>query len=190
MLLISEWGAVALTSTRTVTVNGPSALTVAGAITGNGFGLVKVGNGALILTGASTYTGPTTISAGTLNLDFSATGAPAANIINSASNGSSLVMASSTLLLTGSATVTNAQSFNGTTLKAGSSSTIDLVSNANRHDLSLALGSITRNLGATIDFTLPSGTPSATNGITTSSGSATAVLASNASSVRDCDEQK
>ena len=61
-------GAVTLSGgSRSVTVNG-SNLTVGGAIGdgGNAYGLTKAGTGTLILSGSQTYTGATTISAGTL----------------------------------------------------------------------------------------------------------------------------
>ena len=45
--------------------------------------------------------------------------------------------------------------------------------------LALNVGSITRNLGGTLVLTNPSGTPSATNGLQTTSGSAGALLTSN-----------
>ena len=60
---------IALGSTQTWTIaNDPAnPLTVTGAIGGSGFGLTKAGNGTLVLAGANTYSGLTTISAGTLS---------------------------------------------------------------------------------------------------------------------------
>ncbi len=63
-------GAVTLGSSRTVTVNGGT-LTVRGALgdSGSGYSLRKAGPGTLILGGASTYTGNTTVNGGTLQLN-------------------------------------------------------------------------------------------------------------------------
>ncbi len=64
-------GAVSLGSTagaRTVTVTA-NTLTVGGAISdGVATGLTKAGDGTLVLSGISTYTGPTTVTAGALNV--------------------------------------------------------------------------------------------------------------------------
>jgi autotransporter-associated beta strand protein len=60
-------GAVAMGSSRTVTVSAGN-LTVGGAISGSGFSLTKDGAGTLTLSGNNTYSGATTISAGTLQI--------------------------------------------------------------------------------------------------------------------------
>ena len=59
-----------LGSSRTVTVNGGT-LAVRGVISdsGSGYSLRKAGPGALLLAGISTYTGGTTVNAGTLILN-------------------------------------------------------------------------------------------------------------------------
>ena len=59
----------------------PSAMTFAGAIGGNGQ-LAKTGSGAFILTAAETYSGPTTVSAGTLQLNNGGTLNVASTIID------------------------------------------------------------------------------------------------------------
>ena len=59
-------GAVTMNATRTVTVNSNATLTVGGVVSGATFGLTKSGTGTLKLSGSSTYTGATTVSAGTL----------------------------------------------------------------------------------------------------------------------------
>jgi autotransporter-associated beta strand protein len=73
-------GAVALTSSRTVTVTGNSSangwswegatLTVGGAISdgGNGYSLTKAGSGTLLLSASNTFAGGVTLSAGTLSV--------------------------------------------------------------------------------------------------------------------------
>jgi autotransporter-associated beta strand protein len=58
-------GNVALGSATLTTGNDGTSTTFSGAIGGTG-GLTKVGGGAFTLTGASTYTGPTNVNAGTL----------------------------------------------------------------------------------------------------------------------------
>ncbi len=66
-------GVVTLGGNRTVTTNA-STLTVGGAVGdgSNGFGLTKAGAGTLVFSGANTYTGGTTISAGTLTVNSGA----------------------------------------------------------------------------------------------------------------------
>ena len=63
-------GAVTLTANRQITTSGAtSILIVGGAISGSGFSLTKAGLGTMTLSGASTYSGGTTLSAGTLNIN-------------------------------------------------------------------------------------------------------------------------
>ena len=59
-----------MSASRQVTVNG-GILTIGGIISGNTFSLTKLGAGALTLSGANTYTGGATLSAGTLNINNS-----------------------------------------------------------------------------------------------------------------------
>ena len=61
-------GAVALGASCTVTVSG-GILGVGGIISGSGYSLTKAGAGTLTLRGANNYTGGTTLSAGTLNIN-------------------------------------------------------------------------------------------------------------------------
>ena len=148
-------GATVLTLSGTNT----NANTISGII-GNGsattMAITKSGVGTWKLTGANTYTGATTINAGTLNLDFSAAGAPASGIINNgavsnATANSALVLGGGTLLLTGKSATTSAQYFANTTLSANSGSTITLTQNG-ATSLTASLGAITRNAGSTFGF--------------------------------------
>jgi autotransporter-associated beta strand protein len=127
--------------------------------------------GFLTLTGTNSYSGATTVAGGTLKLDFSVSGAPTSNIINNVSNGSALVLNTGTLSLVQKASTSNSQQFNGLTVNAGQSSVV--LTGATGNTLVLNLGTITDNVGGVVDFTLPSGSQSSTNGITTSNGNDT-----------------
>lgn len=54
---------------RTLQVANTALTTISGVISGNGFGLIKTGNGTLALSNTETYTGPTAISNGTLRVN-------------------------------------------------------------------------------------------------------------------------
>lgn len=130
-----------------------------------GMTLNKSGAGTQSLSGASTFTGTTTLSAGTLKLDFSAAGAASSNIL---SPSSALIMSGGTLTLQGKASTSNSQQLNGLTVAAGISASIQLHADPSGNPLVLDLGAITRNAGSRVDFTLPTGAQNASNGITTS----------------------
>jgi len=77
-------GAATLTGNRVITSNGAGTLTFSGAIgdSGSGYSLTKNGSGGLTLSGANTYTGGTTLNAGTLNINtigVAATSGPLGN---------------------------------------------------------------------------------------------------------------
>ncbi len=148
-------GAVTLAgsgSARTVTVAN-STLVVGGAIGGTGYGLTKAGAGTLQLTGASTYDGTTTVNGGTLQLAFSGTGAPTDNILNATANSSDLKLGGGTITLTGKASTTNSQRFNGVTVNAGASQFTQTIGTSGT--VNSTLGTVTRNSGGTLNFTLP-----------------------------------
>jgi len=57
---------IALTKSEKLNIGGTTIITVAGAISGSTFGITKSGTGTLILSGANSYLGTTTVSAGVL----------------------------------------------------------------------------------------------------------------------------
>lgn len=105
-------------------------LTVNGTIGGEGLTLTKTGGGTLVLNGQNTYGGPTTVSAGTLQIgDGTRTGSTAGEFINNATlifspasggkvfannisgTGSVVKVASGTLILGGATSATSTGSF-------------------------------------------------------------------------------
>ena len=134
-----------------LTLNATSgSTTYAGSITGSG-NVTKLGASSLTLSGANSYTGTTTVGGGTLTLGFTAAGAPASNIINSAST---LVMSGGTLAMNGKAGTGNSQSFNGLNITAGSNK-IAATAGAGG-TLTLSLGAINQT-GGVADFDYNSG---------------------------------
>lgn len=144
------------------------------AISGTG-SLTQTGTGTTTLSAANTYTGVTSVNRGTLKLDFTAAGAPTTNIINNGANSSALTLAHGTLNLTGLANAANSQRFNNLTLNAGASA-IQLNADVTANPLLLTLGTITRNTGGTLNFTLPIGTQDAANGATTTTLNTNGIL--------------
>ncbi|KAF1707528.1 hypothetical protein CSC71_12975 [Pseudoxanthomonas sangjuensis] len=120
----------------------------AGSITGSG-GLTKLGASTQTLTGASTYTGDTTIGGGTLNLNFSGAGGPTSDIISSAST---LNMDGGILNVIGAAGEDNTQSFDGLYVTGGNN-TIG-TSSGTGGSMTVNLGAITRT-GGLMNFNLP-----------------------------------
>src|SRR5262249_43329754 len=120
----------------------------------------------------------TTLSGGTLNLNFNTSGSPASNVINASSP---LVLGGGALALnstTSTTTTADVQTFANTTLSGGSSLQLTANNQPNsgpRNSIALNLGAITRTTG-TIDVVNPAGTLSATNGVLTSSGTASSLL--------------
>ncbi|MBZ9873246.1 autotransporter-associated beta strand repeat-containing protein, partial [Mesorhizobium sp. BR1-1-9] len=140
--LAGTGGTVALGSGN-LTVSPASGTTVfAGSITGSG-GYTKLGAGTQRLTGQNTYTGATTVGGGTLALDFTAAGAPASNIISSAST---LNMAGGALTVNGSSGQT--QGFAATNITAGGNT----ITGAGT--VTVNLGAINRT-GGIVNFVLP-----------------------------------
>ncbi|MGN7726536.1 autotransporter-associated beta strand repeat-containing protein [Luteimonas sp. 22616] len=149
-------GSIALGS-ATLTVNATTAQNYAGSIVGSG-GLTKSGAGTLTLTGASTYSGATTINGGRLALDFTGAGGPANDILSASSP---LVLSGGALDVLGAAGENNSQAFNGLTVNAGSNTVRAIAGTGGSVDLSL--GAITR-AGGLVNFVLPTaGAISTTN---------------------------
>jgi autotransporter-associated beta strand protein len=119
---------------------------------GGGTGLTAEGSGSLTLSTANTYSGPTTVSNGTLTLDFTQPAAPAANIISPAS---ALTLGNATINVLGSAAASSSQTFASTTLAAGNA----LIQFGNNNP-ALALGPITVAKGATVVIPVTGGTVS------------------------------
>ncbi len=133
-------------------------------------GLSKIGLGSLVLSGATnSFTGGTTVNAGSLALDFSVTNSPATNLIPVAN---SLTLGGGTLQIVGSSGIVNTQAFASMAFTAGNSTIIAApVSGANNPTLALgSLASVPQ--GVTVRFSGPatingSGNVAATATITT-----------------------
>jgi len=133
---------------------------IADAFLSGSTGLMKLGTGTLNLNGSAvnTYTGPTTVSAGTLAENFNNLATPT-NLINSAST---LTLAGGTLTLGGTAHGAPTQTFAGLTLSAGNSVL------TGSGDATVNLGAITYTVGS--DLVLNG--PTYNNAPTTASGQA------------------
>ncbi|MHA3775160.1 beta strand repeat-containing protein [Verrucomicrobiota bacterium sgz303538] len=158
---------------RTLTANG-----VVGDL-GGFIGLIKTGTGTLTLTKANTYTGATTVNAGTLLLDFSATGAPVPDIVSSIS---ALQLGGGRLTLIGANGVANTQAFASTIFTPGTS-VISVVPASGPTLPTLALNALTFQHGGAVRFEGPATTdgtnPVAATGIittTTAGGGTTGLL--------------
>ena len=145
-------GAVNLTGTRTVTVTA-NALTVGGTITNTG-GITKAGAGTLVLNGANTYSGTTTVNAGTLSLGN--TNALQNSLLDTGTSGSQVV----TFDVAGNNT------YNVGGLQGGDA---------------LAIGANTLSVGAGGGSTTYSGAISGTGGALTKVGAGTLTLSTNSS---------
>jgi autotransporter-associated beta strand protein len=161
---------------RSLTIGGSGDTVITGTVANGGAGAngLVIWGGNVTLTQANTYTGATTLSAGTLVLDFSAAGAPASNIINS---GNSLVMSAGGINLKGAGgSATNSQSVVMT--NAAGLSQIAVNNNGSTGTTTLALtptGLGSRTAGATINIDLSQGLGGNANGnaITTTAAAAT-----------------
>ena len=129
----------------------------------------------------------------TLNLNFAAVGAPATNLfsptatltLGGSANG---VVGGGSLTLAGAAAGTNSETFVSTLVDGGASYVAAPLGTSTA--VALNLGTLTRNPAGTLDITVPTGTPSASNGVTianpgtggtllTSNGTAYAIVGGN-----------
>jgi autotransporter-associated beta strand protein len=126
--------------TRTFTVNDGDAATdmLISTLIQNG-SLTKAGAGTLVLSGANSYTGTTTVKDGTLTLDYTTVGSKLADT-------SVLALGGGTLNLANGASAHN-EVVASTTINAGASSM-----NRTSGTSVLRMNAITRNVGGTIDF--------------------------------------
>ncbi|HEV2693408.1 MAG TPA: autotransporter-associated beta strand repeat-containing protein, partial [Verrucomicrobiae bacterium] len=147
--------ALQFTVTHSISATAGGTMVIGGVISAAG-GATKTGVGTVTLTGANTYTGTTTVSAGILNLDFNAAGAPSANIVKSTSP---LALGGGTLNLNGNTAAGSAQTFASTVLTGGNGITVTAPSGQTD---TLTLGAISQTaVGATLAV-LPSGAGTAT----------------------------
>jgi fibronectin-binding autotransporter adhesin len=151
-------------TTRTITTNGSGTLTIGGIAPGSTTNaLTKNGTGTLNIAGSSSYTGSTTVNAGTLLLSM--TNSPTGIL----SSSSALNLGGATLSVLGKTTGTSTQTLASTTLNTGNSSIV--INNNTGTSTTLALNAITRNPGSVLILTptslLASQSPSSTEIITT-----------------------
>ena len=140
---------LALGTSGTWNIGGSGALVVQGNVSGSG-GLTILGNGLLDLAGSNGFTGPTTVSGGTLQLDYTSQNkSKLSGIVRPDAGGSGRVAPGQYL-------GTTAQTVSGLTVNAGDST---LWINANGGGgTTLTTGSISRNAGGTLNFAVLSGT--------------------------------
>jgi autotransporter-associated beta strand protein len=173
-------------------------------------GILKFGEGTIALSGVNNYgtsttasQAGTTINQGTLRLDFSQAGAPTDDIINNgltvtgATGSSQLILGGGALEIKGKAGATNSQRFknnasNGFTINAGASSVTAVQDAGNPGTLTVNLGRLSaRNVGGTVNFTLPSSgsivlpTTGTASTILTSNGTAFATVGGNDWAAKD-----
>ena len=114
-------------------------------------GLTKVGTGALTLGGATdTFTGGLKLNAGTLTLDYNASGSPTSTLVPS----QLLTLAGGTLNINGNAGTATSQSFSSTTFNPGQS-IISVAPASGANNPTLSLGALTVNYGAAVRYIGP-----------------------------------
>ncbi|TWS93196.1 autotransporter-associated beta strand repeat-containing protein, partial [Reyranella sp. CPCC 100927] len=142
--LIGVAGSTVRLGANTLTVNVTGNRTFSGAITGTG-GLVVTGAGSMTLNGSSTYTGATSVAAGTLTLGAAGSIAPSSAVT---------VAAGATFATTGggSHTVRNLAGVAGATVSLGSTLTVDNATTAAFDGAITGTGSLIKSGAATWTF--------------------------------------
>ena len=117
----------------------------------NGFNMSGHGSWTLNPTSSNTFTGPTSISAGSLTLDFSNFSGTPTNVVSS----TAFSMSGGNLVVVGkSGATTSAQNFTTTSFGAGAA-TVSRVINGTATNINF--GTVSRTTGATADFAAPFG---------------------------------
>ena len=141
---------LALGANQTWTV-GSGGLTVSGVVSGIGFGLTKMGPGTLTLNSAAvnTFNGGLALRAGTLTLDFANLSTPT----NLVSNVNALTLNGGIFSVLGKnvTSATSAQTFANTIIGSGLTPLV-LNKGGSATNLTLTLGTVTRQVGSTIIF--------------------------------------
>ena len=156
---------IAMSNNATLAFNHSDTLSYAGAISGSGQ-FVKLGTGTLILSGSNTYTGPTTISAGTLQIGNGTSGEYLASPTVAVSNNATLAFNDSDSLAytgvisgsggltkqgTGTLTLTATNTYTGGTTVNGGTLTLNPGGNySNTLGTGIIRGPLTINPGATV----------------------------------------
>ncbi|RFC45582.1 MAG: Autotransporter-associated beta strand repeat-containing protein, partial [Verrucomicrobia bacterium] len=122
--------------------------------TGGAATLTKTGAGTWVLTNNNTYTGATTVNAGTLRLDATGVATPASGVVAS---GSALTLGGGTVDILGNAAATT-QTFASTALTANTYSVLS--SSAGVGGLTVNTGTVTRGGNAGLNIVLGTGSPS------------------------------
>jgi len=117
----------------TANIGGAGTLNIGGVISGATFGITKVGAGTTTLSAASTYTGQTTVSAGTLLVNGSLAGGSAVSVASGATLGGSGTINGTTTILSGGTlspgTSPGLSTMGSTTLNTGSDFVFELIGN-------------------------------------------------------------
>ena len=170
----SGGGVINLLGNRTFTVGDSTAtaaeLTISANIAngdGTARGLSKAGNGTLVLSGANTFSGTTTIAGvsagaggGILQLDFTAATAPTNNILYSGTTAGQLTLTPglgsiATLLLQGKDSTTNSQALGNVVLGTSAGAAAITVNSGSSGTMNLSLGTITRSTVSLLSLTGP-----------------------------------